>query len=242
MWLVLCSAQDWSALWAYDGLKRRGLAPVEVVTPEALAYAPLIEHRISDGRPSTRIRLQDGRIIDSVAVRGALNRLSGIPTEHLRKAQRSDRDYAAQELHSLFLSWLHGLPGQVINRPSPQGLSGAERHLSEWIWLAGQAGLPALPYHQDAAGLPPTFASPGAARSRWVLLDGVPYGPPHGPGLPEELGEGCANLARLSGTRLLDVEFARSADAWLFAGAQPAPDLCLGGEPLLDALAGALRS
>ena len=60
--------------------------------------------------------------------------------------------------------------------------------------------------------------------------------------LPRHIRHGCRRLAELSHTALLGIEFAAgSADPWTFAGATPMPDLRLGGEPLLDALAGALR-
>ena len=52
--------------------------------------------------------------------------------------------------------------------------------------------------------------------------------------------QGCRRLAELSHTALLGVEFTTSsAGPWTFAGATPMPDLRLGGEALLDALASA---
>ena len=60
--------------------------------------------------------------------------------------------------------------------------------------------------------------------------------------LPRHIRHGCRRLAELSHTALLGVEFATSsAGPWTFAGATPMPDLRLGGEALLDALASALR-
>jgi hypothetical protein len=60
--------------------------------------------------------------------------------------------------------------------------------------------------------------------------------------LPRHIHHGCQRLAELSHTAMLGIEFAvGSAGPWTFAGATPMPDLRLGGETLLDALAGALR-
>ena len=59
--------------------------------------------------------------------------------------------------------------------------------------------------------------------------------------LPHHIRQGCRRLAELSHTALLGVEFTTSsAGPWTFAGATPMPDLRLGGEALLDALASAL--
>jgi hypothetical protein len=60
--------------------------------------------------------------------------------------------------------------------------------------------------------------------------------------LPRHIHHGCRHLAELSHTALLGIKFATgSAGLWTFVGATPMPDLQLGGEALLDALAGALR-
>ena len=55
------------------------------------------------------------------------------------------------------------------------------------------------------------------------------------------LARSCAALAARVGVGLLGVEFAQGADGpWTFAGASPQPDLRLGGEAILDALAATL--
>ena len=63
-----------------------------------------------------------------------------------------------------------------------------------------------------------------------------------GPTLPREIRDGCLRLAHLAQTPLLGIEFVRdtSSNSWSFAGATHMPDLRLGGEPLLDALAAEL--
>ena len=114
------------------------------------------------------------------------------------------------------------------------------RHVSEWVWLAARAGLPAPSYRQASSdqfdemfevrrlfplGTPTTTAI--------VIQDQV-----IGDSLPSEIRAGCLRLAALSETPLLGIEFARASEkSWTFAGATPMPDLRLGGEPLLDALA-----
>ena len=69
MWLVLCSPHDAAALWALTGLRRRGLVPIEAISPEALVCSRALTHHIANGQPHTTFTLPDGRVIDSAGVR-----------------------------------------------------------------------------------------------------------------------------------------------------------------------------
>jgi hypothetical protein len=239
MWLVLCSAQDISGLWAFQGLQLRGLRPIELVTAEVLPYSLKWEHTLGASDPSISVTLMDGRVIKSGAVRGVLNRLTHVPLQHLAGAP--DYDYAVQEYTAFFMSWLFALPKPIINRADAQGLCGAWRHISEWVWLAGRAGLPTAHYRQRS-----TDQIDETVEMRRLH----PYGTPTvgavvvgerviGPSFSPEIRAGCLRLAELSKTALLGIEFAASAseNGWTFAGATPMPDLRIGGEPLLNALA-----
>jgi hypothetical protein len=205
MYLVLGSSDDPSVPWVVHGLQARGLAPLEWVSAEMLAHAPRWEHGLGTAGTHLTVTLADGRTIHSDAVRGVINRLVSVPTEGLHAAHPLDRNYAAQELAAFFLSWLHALPSPVINQPTPQGLSGAWRHASEWVWLAAQAGLPTPRYRLSSQDPP----DPGAWDGRlappdapvetvFVLADHV-IGAPLAPALQE----GCRRLARLTHTALL---------------------------------------
>lgn len=243
MYLILASATDLAALWAWQGLVARGLAPVEMVTAESLVTAPYWEHRVGNGsRTALRITLPDGRFLDASAVRGALNRLTAVPAGFLQTS--ADRSYASQELYAFFLSWLHTLPRPLLNPPAPQGLCGRWRPSSEWVWLALQAGLPTAPFRQSSREDPPRLYGekpllpPGSAGRTVLVTAGRTSGAP----APRDVLAGCIRLAKLAGTPLLGVDFAQGlAGSWTFAGANPWPDLRLGGELLLDHLAAALR-
>jgi hypothetical protein len=240
---IFCPASDLPALWVFQGLKRRGLALLEIFTPEALVYNRRLEHRLLDNETSTRIDLVDGRVLDSAAIQGVLNRITALPVEHFQAAVLADRQYAAQEQHAVFLSWLHSLPGVLLNRPGGRSLCGDLRSPTEWGWLAGSAGLPTLTFHQSDV-IPVDF--PGGspemdATIQIIILDGQIYGP-EACVLPESFKEQLTQLAKLSGLRLCGVSFCRMRDGeLLFASATPLPDLRLGGEALLDALAEALN-
>lgn len=238
MWLVLCNANDDSARWAYLGLKKRGLHPLEIVWAESLAYSTSIKHRLETNNAATQIKLADGREINSASVRGVFNRLYRLPTEHLRAADTTDRQYAEQELYALFLSWLYALPGKMLNRPAPQGLSGAWLHQSKLTWFASQAGLSTKIYRQGSAlsENSQTLASQDCGQTLIVLGETC-----FGAFAPEQVRQNCVQFAKMCGVEILGVDFRfDSQGEWIFAGATPLPDLRIGGEALLDRLFEAL--
>lgn len=242
MWIVLCGATDIPALWAYHGLKARGLAPLEVVSAEMLTHSLHWEHRLNEDGASISITLANGRTIFGTTVRGVLNRLLSASSEHLRMVNPDDSEYAVQEFTAFFMSWLYALPGPVLNRPTPQGLPGQFRHISEWAWLASQAGLSTPNYRQSSGEYTDTTQYerlvPSGTPVTTVL---VVSGHVVGDHIPPGISEGCQRLARLAKTELLGIEFATHTDHWIFVGATPFPDLRLGGQAFLDVLASVMK-
>jgi hypothetical protein len=104
MRLVLCAATDLPALWAYAGLRARGMEELELVSAELLASALRWEHRVRPDAVPTTIALADGRTIQSERVASVLNRLAWIGDGPLTRATAADRLYATQELVALHLS------------------------------------------------------------------------------------------------------------------------------------------
>jgi hypothetical protein len=238
VWVVLCETNDLPALWAYHGLSERGIAPLELITGDDLLCGLRWRHQIGRGGAEIDITFSDGRTIRGSAISGALNRLVSAPAAYL-SAVPADRDYAAQEFFALFMSWLHCLPGTVLNRPTSQGLSGHWRHRSEWAVLAARAGLRTLPYRMTSREVAPDLwldGSPpnGGTIRNVIVMEGHVIGAPP---LPDVVA-GCRRLAELSRTGLLGIDLIRDPDgSWLFAAATPQPDLRVGGIPLLDTLA-----
>lgn len=240
MWLVLCPSTDIAALWAYEGLKYRGLTPLELVCAEELACSLHWDHQVSASDIRVNVTLADGRTIKHDAVRGVLNRLAYLPQEHLALGESADRDYAQQELTAFYMSWLYAMPRPMLNVPTAQGLCGAWRHISEWVWLAGKAGLPTRSYRQSSFGrsdegqVRGNLASAQAPANTIIVVDGHIVGASP----PAHITDGCRQLAELSGTGLLGIEFTTDGTSpWTFSGATPLPDLRLGGERLLDVMA-----
>ena len=234
MWLLLCNASDRAALWAARGLTARRIDPLEVLTPELLHYSRRWEHRLeADGRTSFALTLGDGREVDGRNVRGVLNRIPAVPSHLLAHLVETDRDYAQQEWTAFHMSWLSSLQVPVLNLPVSEGLCGAWRHASEWAWLATHAGLAPGDYVQTSAASGPAARDVPAVRTV-ITVDGRGFGD-----VPEDIADACAHLAVLAATRVLGVDLDR--DTGRFVAASPLPDLRAGGEPMLDALARALR-
>lgn len=238
MWLLLCNSTDRSALWAAGRLRARGVEPLTVLTPELLHYSFCWEHRLRrDGVSTVAFTLADGRRIDGASIRGVLNRIPLVPAHLLQHLVETDRAYAQQEWTALHMSWLASLRVPVLNLPVVEGLCGAWRHRSEWAWLAGQAGFDVDVYVQQVPSAPARSEHGGEAPPvrTIIAIDGRGIGGP----LEEDLADACGRLGVLAKTRILGVDLDARTSA--FVSASPLPDLRSGGEPLIDALASALR-
>ena len=150
----------------------------------------------------------------------------------------SDREYATSEMQAFYLSWLNAVPGVVANRPTPQGMSGSWRHISEWALRADRAGFRVPRYRQTdldpvERGYAP-LAPAGTQVTNLVVLDGVGvFGAP----VPERITASCLALAKAENTRILGVDvYQDEGGDWLFANATPTPWLQAGGDTLLDGL------
>ena|ERR1700678_1237868 len=241
MWLVLCSSSDPSGLWIYQGLKQLGVAPLELVLAEWLAYGAQWEHRLDGPSTHLKIVLPDGRVLCSSRIRGAINRLIAPPAAQAQRAAESDKDYAQAELQAFYLSWLNGLPGVIINRPTAVGLCGSWYHPSEWACRASRAGLPVPTYRQtghDAPELSYRSLAPAGARTLNVIAF---RGEVFGGALPESIVRGCTKLAEDVQAEMLGIEFCAAENGqWTFSNATPCPELSTGGMPLVQRLAQAL--
>lgn len=229
--LVLCAETDLDALWAWQGLRARLNGPVELVTTGLLTHALRWRHELGEGTPTVEIALADGRVLRSGEIGGVINRLTYVPLD-AAAASPADRAYAEQEWNAFLLSWLHALPGPMLNRPAPLGLAGALRPAAIWMDLAAKAGLPV-----QATRFPEVAPRPPAGCRALVVGKRVLSAP-----LGEDLSAGCVRLAALAGCGLLGVDFSQDAlGRWRFSDALPTPPLRRGGATLLTALTEALQ-
>lgn len=235
---MLCASTDAPALWAYECLRARGL-PIELVTAESLVGARWTYRLGADG-VSVDISLADGRTVSSHHVRGAVNRLMMVPPESTICFQEADREYVGQEFNAFYISWLGALPGPVLNRPTPQGLCGRIRHISEWVRLASEAGLSTPVYEQSSRDASPPYALHARVPNGEADLHAVLVVGGHALGdtsTPSHVVEGCRRMAEVATTPLLGLEFSAGAEqGWMFAGVTTMPDFRQGGQPMIDAL------
>lgn len=231
MALLLHDPFDASARWLLDGLRARGVELMAVSSAELLG-ARRWRHEVGTRGAGSEVTLADGRVIESEHVGAVVNRLTGAPPPAGPVAE-GDRDYAAQELQALWLSWLAALPGPLLNTPTPGGLGGVWLDGAEWALRAGRAGLPCVPVALGVTGGPPAPVD-GSAPTVIVACGAV-----FGPREAAPLAAGCVALARDVHAELLGVRLAGGADGsgLRFAGATTLPDLRGGGAPLLDLLA-----
>lgn len=246
MWLILCSSSDASALWAYQGLKQLGLAPLHWITAESLAHARRWEHRLNSDDSQFKITLADGQKIDSTQIRGVINRLPAPSGWTAQQATPADQVYAQAELQAFYLSWLHALPGVVINRPTPLGLCGPWMHASEWTLRASRAGLRTCVYRQSSQdvehGMSP-FPCRSSSYERSTSRNLISLrGEIFGGAIPADVARACGRLTADVQMEMLGIQLHPELDPghqnqWTFAGAMPLPDLRVGGAPLLWRLA-----
>jgi hypothetical protein len=227
---VLCGPEDAAAVWAAHELTRRGF-PVRIVTTEELVYSAGLTHTVSRAGTSVAVRLADGSVLGP-DLRGTLNRLVRIPRAHLAATPAADRDYVVAELHAVLTSLLFSLPGVVVGRADPRGLSGAWWRPAEWMVAAGRSGLTGLGYR--TGGVDETAAT------RTVLVVAGEVVGPADVEVPREVAAGCQALGVRHGGGLLGVDFAVDGERWAFAGATPCPDLRPGGSAVVEVLQAAL--
>jgi hypothetical protein len=230
MWLILCHPADSVGDWARKGLRDRGLTPVELVTPDDLLYSTHLDHHFERSVAGFRVRLADGRAFADSDITGALNRVVRAPVAPLALASEADTLYARSELSALMLSLLMCIAPAAVNQPSTRGFCGAWRSVAEWTLLAARAGLPVRPLSLSsrADSEPP---EPAATHTLVVFKESVFGGED-----VQDLIPACVHLAKLAGTDLLGIDLHRDSHSVTFTGATPLPDLCIGGDPLLDRL------
>jgi hypothetical protein len=234
VWMVLCEDDDVSALWVHKGLEHLGL-PIVLLLSSELTPSLRWNHRVGPEGAQIEITLTNGRVLHSGSIMGVFNRLhrlpywcgqSGIP--------RGDWVYSREELAAFFLSWMGSFKGPVLNRPTPQGLSGRCLHAMEWTAIAAAAGLRVAPYRYSVGQGAVENECDARSESIDVLIIGDKViGAPNG-----ELLEPYRNLARLAKTGMLSVGLARDKRGRLYLDhATTRPDLPQHGEAALRAIA-----
>jgi hypothetical protein len=237
MWLVLCDPGDRSALWAGQGLRARGLHPVEFVSPMQLACAPHLEYRAESGEPvQASVTLTSGRRIEVARLRGTLNRATRVDYPQLRHAALADRPYVQAEMDAVFLAWLGALGAPLFNPAQTSGWAGPLLHPFAWALHAQRAGFTTMACRCGYGGLEiPVARGP---TSTYLVFDQRTF-----PALPDPLTQAALNLSKRVRVPLLGITLAWSAEGQAsFVSASATPDLQVGGSEFLDALSVAFNA
>jgi hypothetical protein len=236
VWLVLTQAADESALWVYQRLRARSRGDVRIVLLEELDVATTSwTHDVGRDGARTRVRLGDGRCLETIGSGAVLNRLPRPPVALLTAGPPVEATYASSEMHAFAMSWIRSLAPVVVNAPTAQGLSGRWRPALHWRQLAAGAGLPVVPLHLTSTD-PAAWAGTGDGPSAVVLAVG---GELVGSWAPPAVRQAVRRLAALADTAILGLRFSGTDPAsggWRLLDASPQPDLRAAGESGVAAL------
>ncbi len=111
--LIFCIDGDEVALALYQALFSKGERNLRLITDRELAFADWQHEAGSDGIFFTRIRLQDGFIIEPVIIKRLVNRLYYFQMLHFMNP--ADRQYAEMEMYALYTSFLYSVKEAVID-------------------------------------------------------------------------------------------------------------------------------
>jgi hypothetical protein len=235
VWLIPCQDEDAEARWLVDRLAARDCGTAQLVTASELVHGAIWRHQVTRTGTRTTCRLGDGRLLDSDAVSGVLNRILWVSADGYLGAGARDREYATTELQALVLSWLEGFGQRVVNRPTPPGAGAPWRHDCEWRARALHAGVRIVPYVSGEGEPPPVQVA-------LLVIDGQAI-EAEDPAAAAEPRVDPARLAAALELDLFEAGFSIAGDgAWELATVDSVPALSGAGEAGVAAVARALAA
>jgi hypothetical protein len=230
MLLIVASRDDWAAQSLAD---RWGKLDAHVLTTHDLSRPGWT---VRFGAPDDGTAIVGGRRVGMGEVRGVLVRLSAVTARELPFVVPEDRDYAAAEMTAFLRCWLTGLRCPVLNRPSPQSLSGPGWGPAQWVHVAAGLGIPVRSFRQRAAlgedfPIEPPYTVQDAVTI--TVIGSRSFGECSG-GLADQ----ARALAAAAGVEWLAVRFAGRDPGATFLDVDPAPGV--ESEDQADALAACL--
>jgi hypothetical protein len=139
--VLVVVASHWDSA-AQSFVERRTAHSVHLMTPNDLSQVGW-SHRLGDAAGSTAVIA--GRQISALDVAGVVTRLPSVAERDLPYITPVDRAYVAAEMNAFLLSWLTELKCPLLNRPSPQCLSGPYWRPEKWVQTADRLGIPVIP-------------------------------------------------------------------------------------------------
>jgi len=192
---------------------------VRLMTPADLSQAGWT-FRLGDVAHSSAVIAGD--VVPAAAIAGVLIRLPGVAEHDLPHIVAADRAYVAAEMSAFLLAWLTALGCRLINRPTPQCLSGPMWRPEQWVVVANRLGIPARPVMRRVVRENAGAARDGVAPAGTTIT--IVGGRHIGEG-DEALARRAHALAQVAGVDLLAVEFDGRGSGANFVGASPWLDL-----------------
>ena len=193
MLVIVANRQDDSAAW----LATRWQAHDAVVlTPADLSCIGWRYYVPDSGKSRAVI---GGREVSMGEINGVVTRMPAVFERELGHIVPADRPYVAAEMSAFLLAWLSSLNCVMLNRPTPNCLSGPNWNCEQWIHLAARLGIPVGPVHLGTAlGL----KEPSASGCDVIVVGNQCFGAAAPP-----LFDHARALAAAAGTGLLAVKF-----------------------------------
>ncbi len=242
MWLILTEPYDDTGAWLTEGLRAHAPGPVVHLTSHDILHGASTAHGLDEGVAWFHLRLASGLTIDSRTLRGVVNRICALPPGLAFRLRPPHRDSAERNFGLPLLHLLHGFAGPVLNRPTPQGISGDFRLDFEWAALAAQVGFARTPARAMWATRP-SLRNPPDVVTVAVIGDHVLPLDADATEIPAGIVSCCRRLATLSRCNLFGLDLTRTdSDSWHFLRANSRASLIPGGWPVLNAVARALAA
>lgn len=157
------------------------------------------------GAPSESVAVVGGQRVRAADFAGVVVRLPRVDPSDLPHIDARDQTYVAAEMTSFLVAWLSALPCPVLNRPSPNCLTGPPWQPEEWLARGARLGIPVLARRDGLPG--------NTADTTLTLIGTRHLGAAH-----PAVRAGARRLAAAAGVALLSLRYAgRGAGARLTA-------------------------
>jgi hypothetical protein len=173
------------------------------------------------GGPMGSTAVVAGRPIKATAIAAVMTRLPAVSDHDLPHIVPSERAYVAAEMNAFLLAWLTSLTCPLLNRPTPQCLSGPLWRQEKWVLTANRLGIPSRPVARQV----PSNELIGAASSEPAGTTIAVIGRKHVGAGDGVLVKRAHALAEAAAVDLLAVQFDGDGPDARFVDANLWPDL-----------------
>ena len=214
--VVVASRRDSTARTFVERYASRGAC---LLTPDDLSRAGW-RHHLGASDESTAVVA--GSLLASRDICGVLTCLPWVLEQDVDHIVSADRTYVAEEMTAFLRFWLWGLKCPMLNRPSPDLLSGPSWRHEQWLHTAARLGIPITTTrrHVVLSSLQPDRAHPPSESCTVTIIGQQSVGNVH-----QALAKQARSLADAAGVDLLAVQFSGPEPGAVFVRANPWPNL-----------------